>query len=123
MAEPTTEELQQLRDELRAEIREAHGTLKDLRTEIKTARELVPLLTDELFTAEVKKQLDQLTEATGEAMEQAVAKVTRSFDDLAATLMGEDRRSRRKGAVPLPMLLKARAVLDAAHDERQRRPR
>ncbi len=121
MADPTTEDLQRLHEQLREEIREAHGVLGDLRREIREARELVPLLTDDLFTAEVKKQLDQLAEATGEAMDRNVAKVIKSFEDLAATLMGEDRASRRKGTVPIPDLLKAKAVLDAARTERQQR--
>lgn len=121
MAEPTTEDLQQLHEQLREEIREAHGVLSDLRREIREARELVPLLTDDLFTAEVKKQVAQLAEVTDEAMRRSVSKVTKSFDDLADTLMGEDRASRRKGKVPLPELFKAKAVLDAAHQERQQR--
>lgn len=121
MAELPTEDLQKTRDQLREEIREARGLLKDLRHEIKTARELVPLLTDELFTAEVKKQVDALTKVTEKAMRQSVERVTKTFDELAATLMGQDRTSLRKGKVPIPDLLKARAVLDAARTERQRR--
>lgn len=121
MAEPTTEDLQRLREQLREEIREAHGVLSDLRREIREARELVPLLTDDLFTAEVKNQLDQLAEVTAEAMQRSVAKITKNFDDLADTLMGKDRTSRRKGHVPLPDLFKAKAVLDAARTERQQR--
>jgi uncharacterized membrane protein len=115
------EDLQHIRAQLREEIREAHGILKDLRREIKEARELIPLRTDELFTAEVKKQVDQLSKVTDEAMRRSVETVTKSFDDLAATFMGEDRASRRKGKVPLPDLFKARAVLDAARQERQPR--
>lgn len=121
MSELPTEDLQQIRDQLKEEIREARGVLKDLRREIREARELVPLLAEELFTTEVKKQVDQLTKVTDEAMRLSVEKITKSFDNLAATLMGEDRASRRKGKVPLPDLFKARAVLDAAHQERQQR--
>ncbi|NEB00607.1 hypothetical protein [Streptomyces sp. SID13726] len=115
------EDLQRLRGQIAEERREAHGLLKDLHNEIKTARELVPLLTDELFDAEVKKQVDALSKATEDAMRRAVAKVTKSFDDLADTLMGEDRTSRRRGKVPIPDLFKAKAVLDAARTEQQQR--
>lgn len=121
MKQPSVDDLQQTRDELRAEISEARGTLKDLRREIKTARELVPLLTDELFTAEVKKQVDALTKVTEKAMRDSVERVTKTFDDLAALLMGEDRASRRQGKVPLPDLFKAKATLDAARQEQQKR--
>jgi hypothetical protein len=106
---------------LREEIREARGILKDLRREIKDARELIPLLTDELFTTTVQKQVAELSKVTEEAMRLSVEKITKSFDNLGATLLGEDRISRRKGKVPLPDLFKARAVLDAAREERQQR--
>lgn len=120
MSEQTTEELQTIRDQLREEISEARGTLKDLRREIKTARELVPLLTDELFAAEVKKQVDAFTKVTEKAMHASVERVTKTFDELGALLLGEDRASRRKGKIPIPDLFKAKAVLDAARQERQR---
>lgn len=120
MTDLPTEDLQALRDELRAEIREARETLKDLRRETRDARTLVPLLTDELFEAEVKKQVDALAKVTDQAMRASVEKVTNSFDELAATLMGEDRASRRKGKTPLPELFRAKAVLDAARTERPR---
>ena len=121
MNQPSIEDLEQVRAQLQEEISEARGILKDLRREIKTARELVPLLTDELFAAEVKKQVDQLAKVTDVAMRRSVEKVTKSFDGLADTLMGQDRTSRRKGKVPIPDLFKARAVLDAARQEREQR--
>ncbi|KPC86270.1 hypothetical protein ADL35_12365 [Streptomyces sp. NRRL WC-3753] len=99
--------LEQTRDELREEIREAHGVLKDLRHEIKTARELVPLLTDEAFGAEVTKQVGELEAATKQAMDTAVDGIFKSFDELRAMLMGEDRASRRKGRTPIPEALRA----------------
>ncbi|NUS86002.1 MAG: hypothetical protein HOY75_25585 [Streptomyces sp.] len=123
MPNPSTEDLQRAREQLQEEIREARGLLKDLRYEIKTARELVPLLADELFTAEVKKHVDALGKVTDAAMKRSVEQVTKSFDDLAATLMGTDRTSRRKGKVPIPDLLQARVTLDAARREREGRPR
>lgn len=112
-AQPSTEDLQKTLDELRAEIREAHGVLKDLRGEIRTARELVPLLTDELFAAEVKKQVDALGTATDKAMDAAVEGVFAKFDKLHAHLLGEDKQRRRKGKPSVPDLLKARAIIEA----------
>ncbi|MFI6337818.1 hypothetical protein [Streptomyces sp. NPDC050535] len=113
MADPTAEQLQELRDQLRAEIREAHGTLKDLRAEIKTARELVPLLTDEAFSAEVAKQLGQLEEVTKDAMDTSVARVTATFDQLRDVLLGQDRQSRRRGRTPIPDLLRGHPPVEA----------
>ncbi|MCM8550045.1 hypothetical protein [Streptomyces sp. STCH 565 A] len=100
-------DLEQTRDALQEEIREAHGVLKDLRNEIKTARELVPLLTDEAFSAEVTKQVEELGAATKTAMDTAVERVFKKFDELQAMLMGEDRISRRKGRTPIPDALRA----------------
>lgn len=111
MTDIPTEDLTQIRDQLRAEISEARGTLKDLRYEIKTARKLIPLLTDELFEAEVKKRVDQLSKTTDEAMRRSVEKVTKSFDDLGMLLKGEDRTSRRKGKPSIPTLLEHPAVI------------
>lgn len=106
---PQTEQLEQVRDQLRAEIREARETLKDLRREIKDARTLIPLLTDELFEAEVKKHVAQLGRVTENAMEKSVARVMKKFDDLFDLLTGQDRQSRRAGKASVPELLDIRA--------------
>lgn len=106
---PQDEQWEQLRDELRSEIREARETLKDLRRETRDARTLIPLLTDELFTAEVKKHVDQLGRATEKAMDSSVARVMKKFDDLFDLLTGQDRQSRRAGKASVPELLEARA--------------
>jgi signal transduction histidine kinase len=104
MADPTPEDLRKVRDELREEIREARGMLKDLRREMKEARGLLPLLTDELFEAEVRKQVDALKQATGRQMDASVRKVIAEFDKLTDTLMGTDRRSVAAGKASLPEL-------------------
>lgn len=111
MNEPTTEDLQKLRGQLQEEIREARGILKDLRYEIKTARELVPLLTEEMFAAEVKKHVEALGKVTDEAMQRSVEKVIKSFDKLRDTLMGQDRTSVRKGRPSIPTLLENPKVI------------
>ncbi|MET7982540.1 hypothetical protein [Streptomyces sp. NPDC005281] len=109
MTQPSIEQQQQLNDELRELIREAHGVLKDIRREKREARELLPLLTDELFSDEVKKQLAALNKVTKQAMDDAVARVFKKFDELGAIVMGEDRISRRKGKPSIPSLVNARA--------------
>ncbi|MFD9445494.1 hypothetical protein ACFWBR_42385 [Streptomyces sp. NPDC060006] len=113
MPDQTADELRELRDELRGLVREAHGTLKDLRSEMKTARELVPLLTDEAFNAEVKKRVDALGKVTEKAMDDAVAAVFAKFDKLRDMLMAEDPQSRRKGRQPLPAALQAYIAREA----------
>ncbi|MFJ2178923.1 hypothetical protein ACIOHE_39275 [Streptomyces sp. NPDC087851] len=110
--QPTTEQLAETRDQLRAEIREARETLKDLRTEIKTARGLVPDLTAERISAEVQTQLARLADATTTAMDTAVDRINRQFDGLYDTLMGQDRASRRAGEPSIPDLIRARGPVD-----------
>lgn len=107
---PTADDLTAVRDQLRAEIREARETLKDLRAEIRDARTLIPLLTDELFATEVKKQVDALGKETEKAMAAAVDRVIAKFDSLTATLMGEDRRSLRQGKASIPDLITDRVT-------------
>lgn len=98
---PTPEQqLDAVRDQVRAEIREAREVLKDLHSEIKEARRLVPLLADELFEAEVRKQVAELAAATKKAMDASVDRVTAKFDRLAALLMGEDHAQRGKPSIP-----------------------
>lgn len=115
MTNPTAQDLVQLREQLREEIREARGTLKDLRREIKTARELVPLLTDELLEAEVTKRVDALGRITEKAMADSVARVTKTFDDLADLLTGRQRHQRRRGKPSIPDLI-TRAAAAAAQE-------
>lgn len=113
MPDQSAEELRKLRDEISGLVREAHGVLKDLRSETKTAREIVPLLADEAFTAEITKQLDVLKQVTAKAMDDSVDRVFKRFDGLAAMLMAEDRQSRRKGRQPLPAALSAYLAREA----------
>lgn len=98
---PTPEQqLEAVRDQVRAEIREAREVLKDLHGEIKEARRLVPLLAAELFEAEVRKHVAELGVATKKAMDASVTRVTAKFDRLAALLMGEDRSQQREPSIP-----------------------
>jgi phage shock protein A len=98
----STEDLAQLREQLREEISEARGTLKDLRREIKTARELVTAAKDLAATladdtvraaieAEVTKQIETLGKVTEQQMEKSCAKVISEFDKFRDLLLGNER--------------------------------
>ncbi|MEV7871473.1 hypothetical protein AB0P17_36480 [Streptomyces sp. NPDC088124] len=110
--QPTTEQLEQIRDQLREEIREARGTLKDLRAEIRTARRLLPELAAERISSEVATQLARLGDATTTAMEAAVNRVNAKFDELYDIITGQDHASRRAGEPSIPDLIRARAQVD-----------
>ncbi|MFF0138010.1 hypothetical protein ACFYRN_16435 [Streptomyces sp. NPDC005227] len=114
MNQPSPEHLREIAAELRELITEAHGALKDLRRETREARELLPLLTDELFSAEVKKQLDELSVATKQAIEDADARIGKRFDQLGDVLMGEDRQSIRQGKASLTTIARANIAQQTA---------
>ncbi|TQE35458.1 hypothetical protein [Streptomyces ipomoeae] len=133
MSQPTAEDLQTIRQQLREELREARGTLKDLHREIKAARELADA-TRELVThlaqeevkqvveAEVTKQLETLGNATKEQMGKSVAKVTAEFDKLRALLLGEERATDGREERSIPELLQDPAILARAqHHARNNR--
>lgn len=94
------QELEAVRDQVRAEIREAREVLKDIRAEIKEARTLIPLLTDELFEVEVRKQIAELGRATEKAMDASVERVIAKFDKLSKILMGEEHSQRSQPSIP-----------------------
>lgn len=99
--------LEQLRDELRELIREAHGATKDLRQAVRDAKKAVESDIAETMKAEVERQVAHLGEATGKAMRAAVEKVHREFDRLEAIFTGTDPQSRHEGKPPLEELLRA----------------
>jgi paraquat-inducible protein B len=125
VAELPTEDLQKTRDQLREEIREARGTLKDLRYEIKTARELADStrsLTAELaetqvrdiLEAEVTKQVTALGNATEQQMSRSTAKVIAEFDKLRDILLGHERVADSREERSIPELLQDPAILARA---------
>lgn len=122
MKQPTAEDLTQLHQRLREEISEARGTLKDLRHEIKAARELVTSTRDLVATlaqdtvmdalhAEVTKQVEQLGTVTEETMRKSVDKVTAEFDKLRDILLGAQRTTGDQEKRSIPELLQDPAVL------------
>lgn len=125
MSQSATEDLQKLRDQLQEEIREARGTLKDLRYEIKTARDLVEATRQlaaelaetqvrDLLEKEVTRQLAALGEQTSEQMRKSVAKVIAEFDKLRDLLLGRDRVADGREERSIPDLLQDPAILARA---------
>ncbi|MHC3474654.1 DASH complex subunit DAD2 [Streptomyces sp. 7R007] len=108
-SQPTAEQLEQLRDQLRAEIREGRETLKDLHAAIKEARALAPQLVGAMLTEEVSKQLEVLSERTEKAMDHSVARVIAKFDELFRVITGQDHASRRAGKPSIPELIEDHA--------------
>lgn len=98
-------------------IREAHGVTRDLRQMITEARQIINSGVDEALKEQLKvaivKTADDLGTATKDAMDAAVDRVNRKFDDLAAILTGTDRLSRRQGKPPLEDLIRAAATIEA----------
>lgn len=122
MKQPSTEDLTQLREQLQGEISEARGTLKDLRHEIRTARELVAsakglaaTLADDtvraVIEAEVTKQVETLGKVTEQQMEKSAAKVISEFDRLRDILLGNERAADGREQRSIPELLQDPAVL------------
>lgn len=131
MKQPTTEDLTAVRQQLREEISEARGTLKDLRHEIRAARELIDS-TREFVTrlvqedvkavleAEVTTQVALLGKTTNEAMRKSVEKVNKEFDHLADLLMGRERAAEDREKRSIPELLKDPTILARAqHNARE----
>jgi F0F1-type ATP synthase membrane subunit b/b' len=122
MKQPSTEDLTRLREQLREEISEARGTLKDLRHEIKAARELVASAKDLATTladdtvraaieAEVTKQIETLGKVTKEQMDKSCAKVISEFDKFRDLLLGHERAADGREQRSIPDLLQDPAVL------------
>ncbi|WP_405994981.1 hypothetical protein [Streptomyces sp. NBC_00986] len=131
MSQPGTEELRQIRDQLQEEIREARGTLKDLRYEIKTARDLTAtthqLVTElaetqvrDLLAAEVTRQVTALGEETGKQMSKSTAKVIAEFDRLRDLLLGREHVADGREERSIPELLQDPAILARAQHAARR---
>ena len=120
-----TEDLQQLLGQLRAEISEARGTLKDLRYEIKAARELTTttrqLVTElaetqvrGLLADEVTRQVTALGKEIEKQMRESVAKVIAEFDTLRDLLLGREHVAASREDRSIPELLEDPVVLARA---------
>lgn len=91
--------------EARQVIREAHEATKDLKHWINEAR----TITAERVTNEIDRQLLPKVvdmQATIErAMRTCVERVDKSFTEMSATLLGQDRTARKKGKPSIPELV------------------
>ena len=125
MCQPATEDLHRLLGQLQEEIREARGTLKDLRYEIRTARtlaettrrlaaELAETQVRELLEKEVVRQVTALGEQTRQQMGKSTAKVVAEFDRLRDLLLGHDRVADGREKRSIPELLEDPAILARA---------
>ena len=80
--------------ECREMIREAHAATKDLRAAVREAkRELHDLAKNEVaaqIQAEVSRQLEDLGERTGVAVDVATQKVIAEFDRFGESLLGKE---------------------------------
>lgn len=119
------EDLQQIRDALRAEIRDARETLKDLRYETKSARDLtaatrqlVPELAEthvrEVLADEVTRQLAALGKETERQMGLNAAKVMAEFDKLRGLLLGREHVADGREGASIPELLEDPVILARA---------
>ena len=97
--------------ELRAVVREAHEAVKDLRADMKTARELreqflsAPEL-DEQMGKRVKEGLEEYDETLQRAIKVAEKAMYNRFDVLTAICLGEDPESVKTGVTSIPDLLR-----------------
>lgn len=95
-------------EELRELIREANGTMKDLKAVIKMARETIDELTvlvhvesrrkmDECINEVVEEKIDELSKATSNAIKESEQMIFDRFDALKNVMLGEDKESIKKG--------------------------
>ncbi|MFD4830185.1 hypothetical protein ACFWPV_10070 [Streptomyces uncialis] len=101
--------------ELNTATREAREALADISAERKRlladmaqAREAAAAYVEGALKAEVEQAVSALGAETEKATERAVARVIRQFDELADTLLGQDRDSRKAGRPSLPELARTR---------------
>lgn len=125
---PAAETMDELREVLKKEvletmkdeIRDARGLMKDLKQTIKEGREVVTtLVKDEIeahIRAEVKKELDRMSEEVENAMQLSVDKIHREFDKLSNLLLGLNAKHRKKGQPSMEEIVK-RCVNDALEAE------
>uniref|UniRef100_A0AAU2A2C4 Uncharacterized protein n=1 Tax=Streptomyces sp. NBC_00093 TaxID=2975649 RepID=A0AAU2A2C4_9ACTN len=135
MKQPITAgDLAAINEQLLAQIREARGTLKDLRHEIKAGRETVQAIRTEaarlaethvrpLLEAEVARQVDDLGKVTEQQMTKSAQKVIDEFDGLRDVLLGDERVADGREERSIPELLQDPAILARARHHAQRNAR
>jgi hypothetical protein len=103
-------------EQLNGLIRDANGTLSDLRKEIKKAERLTADAITAKIEEQLKKALSELGDATTKTLSEVTEIIFRRFDGLTNELLGED--SPRN--TPLKDLLCAADARDAAKEAIER---
>ncbi len=100
-----TPDLGQQAEALRELVREANGTIKDLRAATKEAREAGLAAVKDYLDAAVAEGLRDYNGTIKVAMGDAVAKVTAEFDALSNLLMGRTAEDKQEGKASIPELV------------------
>jgi hypothetical protein len=99
--------------ELRAVIREGNQLLGDLKRERRACEELfktlIPATVNAKIEHEVEAGLAAFYEAQQGARDEAVDRITKSFDELADTLLNGTKTQRRQGDLSIPEIVEKRA--------------
>lgn len=106
-------------EELKEATRRAHEAIKDLKLIIRETKEVGDevrkLIHDEIHTRidkEVARGLGEYKSTISDAIEDATDRITKRFDYLAELLMGEDKKSKRKGLKAIPEYVEEIAETD-----------
>lgn len=96
-------------DELRDLIREANGTLKDIRQERKLIYDLMAKHLKEVINTVIMLQVEECfqeyKEELGRAIEEGVNAIYERFEIVSALCLGKDYDSTQKGLKPLEELV------------------
>lgn len=100
---------------LREATREAHEALKDLRLATRVARDVIAEVkavageqVDERIREALAKGLEELSTSVKAACDESTDRVFARFDTITATLLGEDKRTRRQGKPSIAEMIDAR---------------
>lgn len=110
-------ELRDLLGQIRTATAEAHGLLKDLRTESRQARRLLPMIVSKRIAAEVTRQLDELVPQVQRIIKESTDFVDKRFSDLADIYLETDRKAIREGKPSLETLAHVSSYMDYLNRE------
>jgi len=96
---------------LKKYTREAHETIQDLKSVVREARQVVieiqkaaAVSVDERLQPILIAQINAIQEATLVAIAESEGRIEGRFDQMAAVMLGEDRKSVREGRLSLPQM-------------------
>jgi uncharacterized protein (UPF0335 family) len=111
------ERLERVRDELKELLTESRGAAKDLKAEVKRAKEEVLKLAHETVENGVRREFAEFMLMLDQLIVEAQDRVNKRFDTLADILLGEDHSSRQAGKPSLIELAQAKATMETAAAE------